>query len=38
MVAACGYFRFQAGKTDGLDTDITPGLKLGQPGYLSSCA
>ncbi len=29
MVAACGYFRFQAGKTDGLDTDITPGLKLG---------
>jgi N6-L-threonylcarbamoyladenine synthase len=29
MVAACGYFRLQAGKTDGLDTDITPGLKLG---------
>ncbi len=28
MVAACGYFRFQAGKTDGLDMDVIPGLKL----------
>ncbi len=29
MVAACGYFRFQANKTDGLDMDVAPGLKLG---------
>ena len=29
MIAACGYFRFQAGRTDGLDLDITPGLRLG---------
>ncbi|MCJ7764139.1 MAG: tRNA (adenosine(37)-N6)-threonylcarbamoyltransferase complex transferase subunit TsaD, partial [Dehalococcoidales bacterium] len=28
MVAACGYFRLQAGKTDGLDMDVVPGLKL----------
>ena len=28
MVAACGYFRFQAGKKDNLDMDVTPGLKL----------
>ena len=28
MVAACGYFRFQAGKVDGLDMDVVPGLKL----------
>lgn len=29
MVAACSYFRFQANKTDGLDIDVVPGLKLG---------
>ena len=29
MTAACGYFRFQAGKRDGLDMDVVPGLKLG---------
>ncbi|MDP2730230.1 MAG: tRNA (adenosine(37)-N6)-threonylcarbamoyltransferase complex transferase subunit TsaD [Dehalococcoidales bacterium] len=29
MIAACGYFRFQAGKIDGLDLDVLPGLKLG---------
>lgn len=29
MVAACGYFHFQANKTDGLDLDAIPGLKLG---------
>lgn len=28
MVAACGYFRFQADKTNGLDMDVIPGLKL----------
>ncbi len=28
MVAACGYFRFQAGKTDSLELDVVPGLKL----------
>ena len=28
MIASCGYFRFKAGKTDGLDLDVTPGLKL----------
>ncbi len=28
MIAACGYFRFQAGKTDGLDLDVVPSLKL----------
>jgi N6-L-threonylcarbamoyladenine synthase len=28
MVAACGYFRFQAGKVDGLDIDVVPSLKL----------
>ena len=28
MVAACGYFRFQAGKIGGLDMDVIPGLKL----------
>jgi N6-L-threonylcarbamoyladenine synthase len=28
MVAACGYFRFQSGKTDGPDLDVIPGLKL----------
>ncbi|MFH1662789.1 MAG: tRNA (adenosine(37)-N6)-threonylcarbamoyltransferase complex transferase subunit TsaD [Chloroflexota bacterium] len=29
MVAACGYFHFQANKTDGLDMDVVPSLKLG---------
>ncbi|HEX79056.1 MAG TPA: tRNA (adenosine(37)-N6)-threonylcarbamoyltransferase complex transferase subunit TsaD [Dehalococcoidia bacterium] len=28
MVAACGYFRLQAGKTDGMDMDVIAGLKL----------
>jgi N6-L-threonylcarbamoyladenine synthase len=28
MVAACGYFRFKAGKVDGLDLDAVPGLKM----------
>jgi N6-L-threonylcarbamoyladenine synthase len=28
MIAACGYFRFKAGKVDGLDLDVVPGLKL----------
>ena len=28
MVAACGYFRFQCAKTDGLNLDVVPGLKL----------
>ncbi len=28
MVAACGYFHFQAGKVDGLDLDVIPNLKL----------
>ncbi len=28
MIAACGYYRFQAGKADGLDLDVVPGLKL----------
>ncbi len=28
MVAACGYFRLQAGKRDGLNMDVVPGLKL----------
>ncbi len=28
MIAACGYFRFQAGKIDGLDLDVFPSLKL----------
>ncbi len=28
MIAACGYSRFRAGKTDGLDLDVIPGLKL----------
>ena len=29
MIAACGYYRFQAGKIDGLALDIIPSLKLG---------
>ena len=28
MVAACGYFRLQAGQTEGLDIDVVAGLKL----------
>jgi N6-L-threonylcarbamoyladenine synthase len=28
MVAACGYFRFQAGGLDGLDMDVIPGLRM----------
>ena len=28
MIAACGYFRHQAGKIDGLDMDAIPSLKL----------
>jgi len=28
MTAACGYYRFKAGKIDGLDLDVVPNLKL----------
>ncbi|MGD9115776.1 MAG: tRNA (adenosine(37)-N6)-threonylcarbamoyltransferase complex transferase subunit TsaD [Dehalococcoidia bacterium] len=28
MIAACACYRFQAGRTDGLDLDVVPGLKL----------
>jgi N6-L-threonylcarbamoyladenine synthase len=28
MIAACGYYHLRAGKTNGLDLDVTPGLKL----------
>ncbi|MBA7667927.1 tRNA N6-adenosine threonylcarbamoyltransferase [subsurface metagenome] len=28
MIAACGYYRLQAAKIDGLDLDVTPSLKL----------
>ncbi len=28
MIAACGYYRFQAGKIDSLDLDVVPSLKL----------
>ena len=28
MIAACGCYRFQAGKVDGLDLDVVPGLKM----------
>ncbi len=28
MIAACGYYRFQRGKVDGLDLDVIPSLKL----------
>lgn len=28
MIAACGYYRFQAGRRDGLGLDVVPGLKL----------
>jgi N6-L-threonylcarbamoyladenine synthase len=29
MVAACGYYHFQAGKTSGYDLDVVPSLSLG---------
>ncbi|MBA7644618.1 tRNA N6-adenosine threonylcarbamoyltransferase [subsurface metagenome] len=29
MIAACGYYHFQAGKIDGLDLDVIPSLRLG---------
>jgi N6-L-threonylcarbamoyladenine synthase len=29
MIAACGYYHLQAGKTDGLDLDVFPSLRLG---------
>jgi hypothetical protein len=28
MIAACGYFRFQAGKTSDLSLDVIPNMKL----------
>ena len=28
MIAACGYFRFKAGKVDDLDLDVVPSLKM----------
>ena len=28
MIAACGYYQPQAGKTDGLDLDVVPSLRL----------
>jgi len=28
MIAACGYYRLQAGRTDSLDLDVVPSLKL----------
>jgi N6-L-threonylcarbamoyladenine synthase len=28
MIAACGYYRLQAGKVDGLDLDVVPHLRL----------
>ncbi len=28
MIAACGYFQFQMGKTDSLDMDVIPNLRL----------
>jgi N6-L-threonylcarbamoyladenine synthase len=28
MIAACAYYRFKAGHTDGPDMDAIPGLKL----------
>ncbi|MBA7473036.1 tRNA N6-adenosine threonylcarbamoyltransferase [subsurface metagenome] len=28
MIAACGYYRFQVGKIDGLDLDVVPNFKL----------
>jgi len=29
MIAGCGYYRFKAGGTDGLDLDVVPSLRLG---------
>jgi N6-L-threonylcarbamoyladenine synthase len=29
MVAACGYYHFQAGKVSGYDLDVVPSLSLG---------
>jgi len=29
MIAACGYYHLQAGRTDGLDLDVFPSLRLG---------
>ena len=29
MIAACAYYRFQAGQRDSLDLDIQPGLRIG---------
>ncbi len=29
MIAACGYYRLQAGEVDGLDLDVFPSLRLG---------
>ncbi len=28
MVAGCGYYRFQAGRRDGVDMDVLPGMRL----------
>jgi N6-L-threonylcarbamoyladenine synthase len=28
MIAACGYYRLQAGRIDSLDLDVVPSLKL----------
>jgi len=28
MIAACGYYRLQAGKVDGLDLDVFPSMKI----------
>jgi hypothetical protein len=28
MIAACGFFRFQAGKTSDLALDVIPNMKL----------
>ncbi len=32
MIAACGYYRFQAGRIDGLDLDVAPSLMIGRTG------
>jgi len=29
MIASCGFYRFQAGKIDGLDLDVVPSLRMG---------
>jgi N6-L-threonylcarbamoyladenine synthase len=28
MIAACGYYRLQAGRVNGLDLDVVPSLRL----------